>query len=622
MIRISTKPSLYRDFALLSVMILFILFLVSIWVSYETYQEYSNDAIKQLENEAVRIDRTLIVEIERASYLLESIARQINNYDTTELHRIELLLKSFDKADYQKKSEFFWLDAHQNIAVSSKDGILKKPVSVSDRDYMKKAITSPWNIHIGQPIQGRVSNRWVMPLAIGVSGANDAFLGAVMVGLDIQSFSKQISTVIKEEGVSFAITNTAFTLLTEISDKKDFFSRSFNLGKLAKINFDTTPSGVYSYTSLFAPKTIYSYYEKSSEYPYIIFVGHDAHISHKAIRSILLPRLMQIFVITIFLVSILWTVRKRIIQPVIELTASTARIIRGEPFQMRSHNVPVEIEQLGAELTRINDYIAERKRIENELSAKNHDLLKIRESAEMTNEMKAQFFEQVGNALMLPAKTISEYADSMKNELFGALGNSKYNDIAEKMYWQSGVIIDLLNEILSISKAESGLLALNDTEIELPLMIKKCIRILQDRMRMRSIDILQDFDDDLPNMLADELRIKQLLLNLLNSAAGKLNPGDVIRLRVQYQREGLVLKLEYVQPELHDQETDAPTQQPLNYRQLQLEGIETPLELGFALNQLIVSMHGGSISSKISSDRRVTVTIIFPDERVVRGISS
>lgn len=620
MIRISTKPSLYRDFALLSVMILFVLFLVSIWVSYETYREYSEDAVKQLENEAVRIDRTLIVEIERASYLLESVGRQINNYSTTDLPRIALLLKSFDKANYKKKSEFFWIDANQNIIASSKDGILKKPISVSDRDYMKKAITSPWDIHIGQPIEGRVSNKWVMPLAIGISNDKNEFLGAVMVSLDIQSFSKQISTVIKEEGVSFAITNTAFTLLTEISDKKHFFSEYFNLAALAKLDFSKKSSGVYSYTSLFAPKTIYSYYEKSSEYPYIIFVGHDASISHAAIRTILLPRLLQILVITIFLVSILWTVRKRIIHPVIDLTASTARIIRGEPFQMSSQNVPVEIEQLGAELTRINDYIAERKRIERELSSKNHDLLKIRESAEMTNEIKAHFFEQVGNALMLPAKTISEYADSMKNELFGALGNSKYTDIAEKMFWQSTMIIDLLGEVLSISKAESGLLALNDSEVELPIMIKKCIRILQDRMRARSIDILQDFDEDLPTILADELRIKQLLLNLLNSTAAKLNAGDVIRLRLQHQREGLVLKLEYVQPELHEHEDDSPTQQPLNYRQLQLDGIETPLELGFALNQLIVAMHGGTISTKTSADRRVTITITFPESRVLRGM--
>ena len=64
-----TKPSLSRDFALLSGLIVFILLMVSVWVTVETYQAHSDRIIKQMEGEATRVDRAMIIEIERASYL-------------------------------------------------------------------------------------------------------------------------------------------------------------------------------------------------------------------------------------------------------------------------------------------------------------------------------------------------------------------------------------------------------------------------------------------------------------------------------------------------------------------------------------------------------------------------
>lgn len=624
MLGIHTKPSLYRDFALLSALIVFILFLVSVWVSYETYQEHSKDIIKQLENETVRIDRSLIVEVERASYLLESIARQINHTGTTNHSMILQLFNSFDKSSYPRNSEFFWVNTDQMIVLSSRKGVLKKPIEVSDRDYLKKAITTPWTVHIGQPVEGRASNRWVMPMAIGLSNEQGDFLGALVISLDINSFSKDINHVIQHEGISFAITNEAFTLLTEISEHPHFFQKFFNLQTLAKIDFKTHPKGVYSQTNLMKPGTIYAFYEKSLEYPYIIFVGYDSTLSAHAIRGILLPRLLQIIVITAFLVSILWTVRKRIIQPVITLTKLTSRIIHGEKFSPVMAKGPIEIENLAAEISRIGSYIDERRRIERELSSKNIELLKIRESAEMTNEIKAQFFEQVGNALMQPATAIIEYAESLRNELFGALGNAKYNEISEKMFWQATTIIDLLNDILAISRAESGLLALNESAVEVPLVIKKCIRILVERSKFQSVEILQDYDDNLPLIRADELRIKQLFLNLLSGAASQVAAGDAIRIRSQMRREGLMIKLEY---NLSNTPSDAQNSRNTGLNLNKFSGIatkraigahsETSLGLGFALNQLIVSMHEGTLDVKTNADRKVTVTVTLPEKRVI-----
>lgn len=607
-------------------MIIFMLFLVSIWVSYKTYQEHSVTIIKQLENDAVRIDRALIIEIERASYLLESIARQIVTDGADDVRNISQLFESFDKSSYPHNSEFFWINADQKIKISSSEGLLDTPVDVSDRDYMKRAITAPWEIHIGQPIEGRVSNKWVMPVAIGLTEDDGQFRGVVLISLDISSFSNEISNVIQQDGISFVITNSAFTILTEISETAHFFEQYFDLNRLAALDFKQRPSGVYSRAGLWKGDDIFAYYERSSQYPYIIFVGYDPDISQTAVHGILLPRLVQIAVITIFLVSILWTVRKRIIQPVIALTARTAEIIRGNAYTRREEEGPLEIEMLDEEIARIYEYVSERRRIESELSAKNTELLKIRESAEMTNQIKAQFFEQVGNALMQPASAITEYAESLRNELFGPLGSHKYSEISEKLYWQSQVVLDLIQDVLTISRAEAGLIALNESDVEVPLVIKKCARLLHERARYQSVEIVQDFDEKLPHLYADELRLKQLMLNLMSAAAAQVNVGDVIRLRTTLERSGMMVRMEYDMRPPHREEGQPPppeleTSPSFRINPQSTGGLSEPATgLGFALNQLIVAMHDGSITVKTGLDRKVTVTILFPQKRVVKPL--
>lgn len=623
MLGINTKPSLYRDFALLSVLIVMILFIVAIWVSYETYQDHAEKIIKQLENEAVRIDRTLIIEIERASYLVESLGRQIFYDGTSKKDKISNLFNSFDKSANPKNSEFFWVNKNQEIVLSSRGGFTEKPIDVSDRDYMKKSITAPWQIHIGQPILGRTSEKWTMPIGMGISDDDGNFLGAVVITLDINSFSREINNVIKQDGISFAVTNQAFTLLTEQDRSKDFFTKTFNISRLATLDFQKDYGGVYSRGDLFNPDKVFAYYERSSQYPYIIFVGYDGTTSINTIRTILLPRLFQIIVIALFLLSILWMVRKRIIQPVISLTESTASIVRGKGFQPISDNGPAEIEQLAFEIRRMGEYIVERKRIEAELQQKNSVLLKIRESAKITNDIKAQFFEQVGQALIQPASTIREYAESLKNELFGPIGSVKYSEISQDIFRSSQDMLDMLQDVLAISKAETGLLALNDSAVDIPFIIQKCIRLMHERTRFSGIDVIQDIPAELPKLMADELRLKQLLLNVMMGAASQLEANDVIRIDANTNHEQFTIRIGY-RPR-GAENNPATIQRAVHFSaDLSRNGrsdssAQSTKGLGLALSQLIIAMHGGSLDMKTATDGSVTISLIFPLIRIVEA---
>ncbi len=609
MLTIRTQPSLSRDFTVLSVLIVVALLVVSMWVTLETTKNYRRDVAKQMETESLRLDRALIVEIENASYILESVGRQIQATGTENHESIAQLFFSFAKTEGPKRAIFSWVTREQMLAVSSNLGVLGDGIDVSDRDYMKKSIAEPWKVHIGRPIEGRLSQKWVLPLSLGLTDANGTYAGTVLVALDTRKLADDIGRTLKDSGVRFAITNMALTLLTQNKAAEEFFSSSFDPKRLSKIDFNARPSGPYSTGSLFSDDRGYAYYERSSQYPYVIFVGLEPTTTHDGLRAQLLPRLFQLVVIAFFLLFVLYVVRRRIIQPVMLLTAQTARILRGERFNEEQTIGPMEIEQLGHEIKRLFDYIEERRRVEAELRLKNSELNRIKEAAQLTNTVKAEFFAYVGEQLSEPTEMILEQIETIKDQQFGPLGSPIYGQHAFEVHEHAQQLLAMLADIKAISEAETGLLALTENDIDLGFILQKTTRIFRDK---GNIDVQLDVQPGLPRLRGDELRLKQLILNILQASGRHLNPGDVIRVSTMLKAQELGISFSYVSNSVADS-TRLKSLGTLvsNSAARSKHGLE------LALARLLVAMHQGTLEMKTTQDRTTTVTVRFPAIRVI-----
>ncbi len=594
---IRTQPSLSRDFSLLSVFIVFIFVLVSAWVAVETYSNYERDVLKQMESEALRLDRGLIVEIENASYILESVGRQIQA-TSDKPENIAQLFFSFAKTEGPKRSIFSWVDKSQMLTVSNNLGVLDKPIDVTDRDYVKKSIAEPWKVHIGRPIEGRLSHKWVLPLSLGLTDNNGTYVGSVIVALDTESLGDDIGRTMKDTGIRFAITNLSLTLLTQSSTAEKFFAENFDVTRLSKLDFDKNTSGQYSHASIFHQDQIYSYFERSSQYPYVIFLGLDAEKSNRELRKLLIPRLFQLFVIAVFLLFVLWTVRKRIIHPVIALTEQTAAIVQGARFDADHTQGPLEIEQLAYEIKHLYDYIEERRRVESELRLKNSELTRVKEAAQLTNQVKADFFAYVGQELTEPVEQILEQIETVKDQHFGPIGNAKYLGPARAVYEQARELIAMLEDIKSISKAETGLLALNESEVDLTFILQKTIRIFREKSGSDA-DVQLDISHSLPHVRGDELRIKQMILNVLTAASQQVSTGDTIRITSNLKAQELSLCFSYA---------GAPSA---------ASAARSKHGLELALARLLIALHQGTLEMKTTQDRVSMVTLKFPALRVL-----
>lgn len=610
MFTIRTQPSLSRDFALLSVFIIFILLLVSVWMTIETTQNYHRDMAKQMETESLRLDRALIVEIENASYILESVGRQIQATSAGNTEAIAQLFFSFAKTEGSKRTIFSWVGKDQLLSVASNLGVLSQPIDVSDRDYLKKSIAEPWKVHIGRPIYGRLSQRWVLPLSLGLTDGNGTYSGSVVVSLDSEKLATDVGRTLKDSGVRFAITNMALTLLTQTEAAETFFNSTFDMKRLAALDFSKHQAGLYSTGSLFDGDKIFAYYERSSQYPYVIFLGIDAKTTRDGLRAQLLPRLVQLIVIAVFLLFVLHTVRRRIIQPVVALTGQTARIVRGERFDEDETVGPLEIEQLSHEIKRLYDYIEERRRVEGELRLKNTELNRIKEAAQLTNQVKAEFFAYVGDQLAEPTDMILQQIETIKDQHFGPLGNPIYGQHAYEVYEHAQQLLTMLADIRAISEAETGLLALNEHEVDISFILQKTVRIFRDKS---NVEIQLDVPPGLPRLRGDELRLKQLILNIMQSASRQLNPGDVIRIAAVVRAQELSITFAYVGSTL----ADSSRMKSLGTLVTSSNTTRAKHGLEMALARLLVAMHQGTLEMKTTQDRTTTITVKFPAIRVL-----
>ena len=609
MLNIRTQPSLSRDFTLLSVFILFILLLVSAWVAKESIDNYHREVQKEMESEAVRLDRALIVEVENASYILESLGRQIQATGPENQAQIAQLYFSFAKTASEKHSIFSWATKDQMLTVSSNLGVLKDPIDVSDRDYIKKSIAEPWKMHIGRPIDGRLSQKWVLPISLGITDNNGTYVGTVVIALDTQIMTDDVRRTLKDPNIGFAITNLSLSVLTKNPSSNDFFNATFDPQKLQAIDFDSHPSGEYSRGSIFGNDTVYSYYERSSQYPYVIFLGLNSSKTQASLRALLMPRIFQLVVIAVFLLFVLYSVRSRIIHPVMGLTAKTAGIIQGVPFDHSTTTGPLEIEQLSLEIKRLSDFIEERQRVESELRAKNSELNRVKDAAQLTNQVKADFFSFVGHELTEPAEVILEQIETIKDQHFGLLGNPLYVQHAYEVHEHAQQLLAMLGDIKAISEAETGLLALNEGEVDLNFVLQKTLRIFRDK-NPSNVEVQVDVNHALPNILGDELRIKQLILNILTAASRHLSSGDTIRITSSIRAQELALIFSYVSgSDLH--RNAAARAVIVSNATRSKHGLE------MALARLLIAMHQGTLEMKTTQDRTTTVTIKFPAIRVV-----
>ncbi|RVD33222.1 sensor histidine kinase, partial [Mesorhizobium sp. M8A.F.Ca.ET.023.02.2.1] len=138
-----------------------------------------------------------------------------------------------------------------------------------------------------------------------------------------------------------------------------------------------------------------------------------------------------------------------------------------------------------------------------------------RRRAEDANLAKSRFLASMSHELRTPLNAILGFSEVMANEVLGPMSNPTYRDYAHDVHDSGQHLLDLINEILDLSRIEAGRYQLNEEPVMLLNIVEDCCHMMELKARNKDIRVVQDFEQTLPRLFADERAVRQIALNLL-----------------------------------------------------------------------------------------------------------
>jgi PAS domain S-box-containing protein len=238
------------------------------------------------------------------------------------------------------------------------------------------------------------------------------------------------------------------------------------------------------------------------------------------------------------------------------------------------------------------------------------ELLAAREKAESANYTKSRFLANMSHELRTPLNAIIGFSDIMVREMFGPIGNQRYSEYAKLVHESGSLLLDLINDLLDMSKIEAGKYELHLERFQVSETIGAALQMLSSRAEEKSLALSSVVEPERLSLRADQRVVKQVLLHLLSNAVKFSNIGGRIEVRV-IQGDGImVLSVEDngigIPPEFLSK-----IAQPFEQASNDPARTHGGSGLGLALVKSLVALHGGEfgIESTLGKGTRVTVKL-------------
>ncbi|GEO82135.1 hypothetical protein ROR02_22660 [Pararhodospirillum oryzae] len=161
-----------------------------------------------------------------------------------------------------------------------------------------------------------------------------------------------------------------------------------------------------------------------------------------------------------------------------------------------------------------------------------------KEAAESANRAKSEFLANMSHELRTPLNAIIGFSDILQGEMFGPLGNPVYTEYARRIHESGLHLLDIISDILDLSKIEAGELVLEETAVDLRALTDEAVLMLRTLADLKHIDLANKIRPDLPLLWGDPLRLKQILLNLINNALKFTPEGGSVSIRAGLDSRG------------------------------------------------------------------------------------
>ncbi len=258
-----------------------------------------------------------------------------------------------------------------------------------------------------------------------------------------------------------------------------------------------------------------------------------------------------------------------------------------------------------------------RRATELALAAAATELRNAKRETQKAAAAKAEFFAKVSHEIRTPLNAMTGFAEVMMAERFGPIGNERYRDYLKDIHGAGTHLVSLLNDLLDLSKVETGKLDLNFGHVGVNDLTQQCVGIMQPQANRARIIIRTSLTPALPQVVADERSLRQIVLNLLANSIKFTGPGgQVIVSTAVTDSSEVVLRVRDTGVGMSEKDIEAALEP---FRQVATSGSWGSGGIGLALplTKALAEANRANFHIKSAPNAGTLVEIAFPPSRVV-----
>ena len=294
-------------------------------------------------------------------------------------------------------------------------------------------------------------------------------------------------------------------------------------------------------------------------------------------------------------------------RPIEHLLETMDEVSSKQDYSLRAD--PYGADELGSLIEGFNRMLAEIQRHEKGLHA-------ARQQAETANRAKSEFLANMSHELRTPLNAILGFSEVLMNEIMGPIGNPAYKEYAGDINESGRHLLEVIGDILDISKIEASRVELVEEEIVPDRLAEKALRLIRERAEEAEITLRLLAQPDLPLLIGDERLVKQAVLNLLANSVKFTPAGGEVELCLKEDADGSLI-ISVRDNGIGIAEADlAHALAPFGQVESTLSRNYQGTGLGLPLAKSFVELHGGEMEIHSVPDEGTDVILRFPASRV------
>ena len=242
-----------------------------------------------------------------------------------------------------------------------------------------------------------------------------------------------------------------------------------------------------------------------------------------------------------------------------------------------------------------------------------------KEQADAASRAKSEFLGTMSHELRTPLNAIIGFTELMKEEVMGPIDNTQYRSYIADIHFSSTHLLNLINDILDVTKAEAGKLDLQEEVFDLREMIEAVVRVSGPPIEKAGLTVGIDLPPDLPMLRADERKARQVFFNLIGNAVKFTPAGGRIEIRGGFdQQSGMTITVKDTGIGIAP-ENLTRVLEPFVQVGSPVSRHHAGTGLGLPATKRIMELHHGTLALRSIVGAGTEASVSFPPERAAAG---